>query len=259
MTATYFDAIVIGGGHNGLTTANYLAMDGMRVCVLEQRPVVGGAAVTEEFHPGYTNSLASYVVSLLRQEVVDDLALQKYGYEPLLLENSLYLDSSGDYLLLNGDEAHDRAQFAKFSDTDYDAMLGFEHSIEIVGDLLAKQWLKEPPKLHGGGMADLMEAMKLGMDVYQLDADARWRLMQFFIGRRKASSIAGLKAPRSKPWWRHTSCPPITRLLPSPAPAWPCCTMQWARLLVARVPGVLSGAAWVRLPRPWRPQPGIRA
>ena len=112
MTATYFDAIVIGGGHNGLTTANYLAMDGMRVCVLEQRPVVGGAAVTEEFHPGYTNSLASYVVSLLRQEVVDDLALQKYGYEPLLLENSLYLDSSGDYLLLNGDEAHDRAQFA---------------------------------------------------------------------------------------------------------------------------------------------------
>ena len=198
MTATYFDAIVIGGGHNGLTTANYLAMDGMRVCVLEQRPVVGGAAVTEEFHPGYTNSLASYVVSLLRQEVVDDLALQKYGYEPLLLENSLYLDSSGDYLLLNGDEAHDRAQFAKFSDTDYDAMLGFEHSIEIVGDLLAKQWLKEPPKLHGGGMADLMEAMKLGMDVYQLDADARWRLMQFFIGAPQSIIDRWFESPKVK-------------------------------------------------------------
>jgi phytoene dehydrogenase-like protein len=83
----------------------------MRVCVLERRDVVGGAAVTEEFHPGYRNSIFSYVVSLLRPEVVRDLELERYGYEPLLLENSLYLDSRGDYLLLNGDEAHDRAQF----------------------------------------------------------------------------------------------------------------------------------------------------
>ena len=61
MTGTEFDAIVIGGGHNGLTAANYLAMGGMKVCVLEKRQIVGGAAVTEEFHPGYRNSLASYV------------------------------------------------------------------------------------------------------------------------------------------------------------------------------------------------------
>ncbi len=61
MTSTKFDVIVIGGGHNGLTTANYLALGGMSVCVLEKRHVVGGAAVSEEFHPGYRNSLASYV------------------------------------------------------------------------------------------------------------------------------------------------------------------------------------------------------
>ncbi len=177
-----FDAIVIGAGHNGLTTANYLAMGGMKVCVLERRDVVGGAAVTEEFHPGYRNSLASYVVSLLRPEVVSDLGLERYGYEPILLGNSLYLDSSGDYLLLNGDEVHDRAQFAKFSQTDYDAYLAFDETIEKVGDILARQWLKTPPRLSGGGVTDLLSAAKLGFDMYKLDEDARWRLMQFFVG-----------------------------------------------------------------------------
>ena len=182
MSNARFDAVVIGGGHNGLTTANYLARGGMRVCVLEQRPVVGGAAVTEEFHPGYRNSLASYVVSLLRDEVVRDLELERYGYEPMLLGNSLYLDSGGNYLLLTGDEAHDRAQFAKFSESDYDAWLAFEENIEKVGSILAKQWLQIPPKLAGGGLADLLQAVKLGLDIYKLDDATRWRLVQFFVG-----------------------------------------------------------------------------
>jgi phytoene dehydrogenase-like protein len=182
MSGAQFDAVVIGGGHNGLTTANYLARGGMRVCVLERRRVVGGAAVTEEFHPGYRNSLASYVVSLLRPEVVRDLELERYGYQPMLLGNSLYLDSSGDYLLLTGDEAHDRAQFARFSETDYDAWLAFEDSVDKVGAILAKQWLQTPPKLAGGGLTDLLQAVKLGMDVYRLDDAARWRLVQFFMG-----------------------------------------------------------------------------
>src|SRR6056297_3560364 len=177
-----FDAIVIGAGHNGLTTANYLARGGMKVCVLERRHVVGGAALTEEFHPGYRNSVASYVVSLLRPEVVRDLELARYGYEPLLLGNSLYLDSRGDYLLLTGDEAADRAQFEKFSATDYDAYLAFEDSVELVGELLAGQWLREPPKLHGGGIGDLLSALRLGLDARKLDAEGRWRLLQFFLG-----------------------------------------------------------------------------
>ncbi|EED36847.1 phytoene dehydrogenase [Luminiphilus syltensis NOR5-1B] len=177
-----YDAIVIGAGHNGLTAANYLARGGMRVCVLEQRNVVGGAAVTEEFAPGYRNSLASYVVSLLRPEVVADLELKRFGYEPIPLGNSLYLDSKGDYLLLTGDDAHDRTQFEKFSLTDYDAYLAFEHSIEQIGGLLAKQWLREPPKLAGGGVTDLIDSLRIGKDVWRLDDDARWRLVQFFIG-----------------------------------------------------------------------------
>ncbi|NCF16648.1 MAG: FAD-dependent oxidoreductase [Haliea sp.] len=182
MTESHFDAIVLGAGHNGLTTANYLAMGGMRVCVLEQRPVVGGAAVSEEFHPGYRNSLASYVVSLLRPEVIRDLKLEQYGYETMLLENSLYLDNRGEYLLLTGNEQHDRAEFARFSASDYDALQSFEDSIDKVGAILARQWLREPPRLHGGGLADLLNSVKLGLDVYRLDEEQRWRLLQFFVG-----------------------------------------------------------------------------
>lgn len=177
-----FDAIVIGAGHNGLTTAAYLAGAGMRVCVLEQRSVVGGAAVTEEFHPGYRNSVASYVVSLLHPTVVRDLELHRHGYQPILLENALYLDSHGGALLLNGDEAHDRAQFAKFSGSDFDAWLAFEKAVSQAGGLLAKQWLREPPKLAGGGFDDLLARLRLGIDLLRLDEEERAQLLQFFLG-----------------------------------------------------------------------------
>ncbi len=177
-----FDVIVIGAGHNGLTAANYLAMGGLRVCVLERRPVVGGAAVTEEFHPGYRNSVASYVVSLLRPEVVRELALERYGYEPIPLSSSFYVDSRGDYLLLTGDDEHDRAEFAKYSLKDYDAYRAFEHAVEAVSDVLAKRWLKAPPRLAGGGVSDLASAALLGLDVARLDDDTRWRFMQFLLG-----------------------------------------------------------------------------
>jgi phytoene dehydrogenase-like protein len=182
MSDNQFDAIVIGAGHNGLTTANYLAMGGLKVCVLEQRHIVGGAAVSEEFYPGYRNSIASYVVSLLREEVVAELELKKYGYEPILLQNSFYVDSKGDYLLLTDDEDNNRAQYAKFSATDYDAHMAFDDVVEKVGEILSSQWLKEPPKLHGGGLYDMIESAKLGMDLKKLDADTRHRLLQIFLG-----------------------------------------------------------------------------
>lgn len=175
MTILKYDAVIIGAGHNGLTAANYLARAGMNVCVLEQRAVIGGAALTEEFHPGYRNSTFSYVVSLLRPEVVNDLELEKYGYEPILLQNALYLDSGGGSLLLTGDESADRAEFKKFSSVDYDNYLRFEETIEVVGDLLAKQWLKEPPRLAKTGISDIASLGRLGIDVFKLDEQMRWR------------------------------------------------------------------------------------
>ena len=182
MAEDRFDVIVIGGGHNGLTTANYLAMGGLKVCVLERRHIVGGAAITEEFHPGYRNSIASYVVSRLRPEVIEELELKKYGYEPMLLKNSFYPDLNGDYFLLTDDEDHNKKQYEKFSKTDYDAVHQYHEIVDKVGEILSKQWLKEPPKLHGGGLSDIISAMKMGLDMKKLDKDTRYRMVQFFVG-----------------------------------------------------------------------------
>jgi len=177
-----FDAVVVGGGHNGLTAANYLAIGGMRVCVLERRHIVGGAAVTEEFHPGFRNSIFSYVVSLLRKEVVDDLELEKYGYEPMLLGNSFYPGLDGSYLLLTDDEQHNKAQYKKFSTSDFESIRAFDEIVDQVGAIMSNQWLTEPPKLHAGGVSDLLHIAKLGWDARKLDADTRFRMVQFFMG-----------------------------------------------------------------------------
>ncbi|MEM8935180.1 MAG: NAD(P)/FAD-dependent oxidoreductase [Pseudomonadota bacterium] len=182
MTNQQFDAIIIGGGHNGLTAANYLAMGGLRVCVLEKRHVIGGAAVTEEFHPGYRNSVASYVVSLLRPEVVEELELKKYGYEPIKLNNSFYPDSKGDYVLLTDDVEHNKAQYGKFSATDYDSLQDYYAMVDQIGAIVSDQWLKEPPKLSGQGIYDLISSAKIGLDVLKLDDEARHRMLQLFVG-----------------------------------------------------------------------------
>jgi phytoene dehydrogenase-like protein len=177
-----FDAIVIGGGHNGLATANYMALGGLKVCVLERRHVVGGAAVSEEFLPGYRNSIASYVVSLLRPEVVEELELKKYGYDPIRLTNTFYPDSQGDYLLLTDDDAHNRQQYSKFSGSDFQALEEFYTFVDEVGGLVAKQWLKEPPKLGKQGLSDFASFGRLGLDMFKMSPETRHRMAQLFIG-----------------------------------------------------------------------------
>ncbi|WP_336296946.1 NAD(P)/FAD-dependent oxidoreductase [Pseudomonas aeruginosa] len=177
-----FDAVIIGAGHNGLVTANYLAKAGLKVCVLEQRHIVGGAAVSEEFLPGYRNSIASYVVSLLRSEVVNDLQLAKYGYKTIPIENSFYPGLNDDHLLISSDEEENKRQFSKFSSTDYAALKEFESIVEKVGDVVKDQWLREPPRLAGAGIHDLMGYTKMGLRLLKTDADTRYRMLQLFLG-----------------------------------------------------------------------------
>src|ERR1700749_1019745 len=111
------DALIIGGGHNGLVCAAYLAAAGLKVTVLEQRAVVGGAAVTEEFHPGFRNSVASYTVSLLNPKVIRDLELPKYGLRVVERRISNFLRTEdGRYLLVG--EGRPAAEVAKFSARD---------------------------------------------------------------------------------------------------------------------------------------------
>src|ERR1700760_94509 len=102
MTQKY-DALIIGGGHNGLVCAFYLARAGLKVRVLERRHIVGGAAVTEEFHPGFRNSTASYTVSLLQPRVIADMRLAEYGYRVIERPVSNFMpQEDGRYLILGG-------------------------------------------------------------------------------------------------------------------------------------------------------------
>src|SRR5213593_861694 len=113
-----YDAIVVGGGHNGLTNAAYLAKSGLRVLVLERRAIVGGAAITEELRPGFWFTTFSYALSLLRPEIIHDLELTKHGFMPLLMSTTFAPDEQGDYLLFTQDHAQNLKEIARQSQHD---------------------------------------------------------------------------------------------------------------------------------------------
>src|SRR5262245_32106290 len=116
--AKRYDAIIVGGGHNGLTCAAYLARAGRRVLVLERRHVLGGAAVTEEIHPGFKFTVCSYVVSLLRPEVIRELELAKHGLPIPPLDSALAPMENGDYLATWSDPATTREEIRRHSPRD---------------------------------------------------------------------------------------------------------------------------------------------
>jgi phytoene dehydrogenase-like protein len=121
MPRVRYDAIIIGGGHNGLTTAAYLARAGRKVLVLERRHVLGGAAVTEEVFPGFRFSVCSYVVSLLRPEIIRELDLPRHGLEILPLDGTFTPMPNGDYLWRVNDHAKTRREIARHSRLDAEA------------------------------------------------------------------------------------------------------------------------------------------
>jgi phytoene dehydrogenase-like protein len=134
-TNSRFDCLVIGGGHNGLITACYLARAKKRVCVLERRHVLGGCSVTEELWPGYRVSTASYVVSLLLPEIIEQLRLKEYGLKILPRNPSSFTPmSDGRHLLLGPDQAANRQQIAKFSQRDAEAFGRYEAFLERVAE-----------------------------------------------------------------------------------------------------------------------------
>jgi len=115
MTTTTTDVVILGGGHNGLVCAFYLARAGLKATVLERRPVVGGAAVTEEFHPGFRNSTASYTVSLLNPKVIADMDLARHGLRVVERKVSNFLPLDDGRHFLAGEGADPRSSWPKFS------------------------------------------------------------------------------------------------------------------------------------------------
>ena len=155
-SARRFDAVIIGGGHNGLVCAAYLARSGLSVCVLERRSVVGGAAVTEEFHPGFRNSTASYTVSLLNPKVIRDLELTGHGLRIVERPVSNFLPlPDGRHLVVGGGIDATQAEVAKFSRRDAEALPAYYAMLDRVADVLRDLLLATPPNVGGGVHARL--------------------------------------------------------------------------------------------------------
>ncbi len=175
-----YDALIVGGGHNGLVCAFYLARAGWKVRVLERRAVVGGAAVTEEFHPGFRNSAASYTVSLLQPKVIADMKLPARGYRVIERPVSNFFPLDGDYLKLGGGAARTRAEFARFSAKDAAALDGYEAALERVADMLRAMALKTPPNA-GGGIPAMLAAIGQGRQVAGMPIAAQRDALSLFV------------------------------------------------------------------------------
>jgi phytoene dehydrogenase-like protein len=150
-----YDAIVVGGGHNGLTNGAYLAKAGLKTLIIERRGFVGGAAITEELVPGFHFTTFSYALSLLRPDIIHELDLVKHGFMPILMPSSFAPMENGDYLLLGPDRDENIAEILRHSPHDADAMDRYEHDVERVCQLVKPLLDKVPPNLFGKSPEDI--------------------------------------------------------------------------------------------------------
>jgi len=185
MGSERLDVLIIGAGHNGLTCACYLAAAGLKVHVVERRGVVGGAAVTEEFHPGFRNSTASYTVSLLNPRVIRDLRLVEHGLRVIERPFSNFVPlPDGRALRFGGDVGTTQAEVARFSGRDAERLPAFYARLDRLAELL-KQWvLQSPPNLGGPliveGWRDLVAAAKLLLQFGRLPREGQRDLVDVF-------------------------------------------------------------------------------
>jgi phytoene dehydrogenase-like protein len=181
------DVVIIGGGHNGLVCASYLAAAGLKVTVLERRHVVGGAAVTEEFHPGFRNSVAAYTVSLLNPKIIRDLDLHGHGLRIVERQMANFLPTAdGRYLSVGGNTpGHGtREQVAKFSRRDADQLDAYGAQLERIAQLLREMVLHTPPNVVRGSwraaLPEMLRAARLGTRVAKLGMRERRDLLSLF-------------------------------------------------------------------------------
>lgn len=178
-----YDAVIAGGGHNGLVCAAYLARAGLRVKVLERRNIVGGAVVTEGFHPGFRNSVCSYTVSLLNPKVIADLDLRGHGLEIIERPAMNFLPlPDGGYLLTGNGRTNE--EIAKFSPRDAERYDDYCAHLERLADALRALVLEPPPNVTTGfslsTLRELARAASLGKELGRLGLDGQQDLLDLF-------------------------------------------------------------------------------
>ena len=184
MAESLRDVVIVGGGHNGLVCAAYLAAAGLTVTVLERRAVVGGAAVTEEFHPGFRNSVAAYTVSLLNPKIIRDLDLPGHGLRIVerKLANFLPLDDS-TYLKVGAGQT--AREVAKFSVRDAERLSAYGERLDVIADVLRDLVLQTPPNVTAGGwlqaLPEMLRGARQAKRIAKLDLPMRRELLDLFV------------------------------------------------------------------------------
>ncbi|HVH65147.1 MAG TPA: NAD(P)/FAD-dependent oxidoreductase, partial [Candidatus Acidoferrum sp.] len=165
-----YDAIIVGAGHNGLTTAAYLGRAGVKSLVLERRNVIGGAAVSEHPWPGYTVSTLSYVISLMPPEIIRELDLKRHGLTLYPLAADYYVPfPDGSHLLLTNDPAQATAEIAKFSKKDAQAWPAFSAYLAKIAQLVRPLLMMTPPAIGAKSPSDLLELARFAWKFKGLD------------------------------------------------------------------------------------------
>ncbi|QJR14910.1 phytoene desaturase family protein [Usitatibacter palustris] len=175
-----YDVVIVGAGHNGLVCAAYLAAAKLRVCAIEKRAVIGGAAVTEEFHPGFRNSTASYTVSLLHPKVIRELKLKEHGLRVVERPFSNFLPGAdGGYIKIGGGLEATQREVARFSTKDAERLPAYYDRLEGVANVLRDLLLETPPNV-GGSVKELFAAWKTARRLNSLPLAAKRDVLDLF-------------------------------------------------------------------------------
>ena len=182
MSTRNYEAIVIGGGHNGLINGAYLAKAGLKTLIIERRGFVGGAAITEELVPGFHFTTFSYALSLLRPDIIHELDLVKHGFMPLLMPSGFAPMENGDYLLMGPDHDQNVHEIMRHSRRDADAWDRYKHDLHRVCQVVKPLFDRAPPDIFGTSPEDLEAVAELASHLRGVESKVMHDLVRLLTG-----------------------------------------------------------------------------